>query len=1151
MNKKIVVILFLVLPLSLKAQVQTYAPWANSQQTLVKNSAGKKNYPITLKEISSAAQKHFNTIDINKKGSGFKPFKRWEYHWSNYLKEDGTIAPAADLWQAWKEKQALRKSNTAHTGDWASIGPYENSNTYNAQGFKQTGQGRINAIAVDPSNNKTYYVGTPAGGIWKSTDAGLNWTPLTDYLPQIGVSGIAIDPTDSNTIYIATGDDDADDSYAVGVWKSIDGGQTWNNTGALEGNPTSMNEIYIMPSTPTTVLVATSTGVHKTSDGGATWRKKLDGKIIDLKMKPNDEHVWYAITKERFYKSTNGGETFAEKAIAGLTNSSRMVMDVTKANADYVYLVSASNNHSSFNGVFKSTNAGESFTRTSETNDIFDSTQAWYDLALTVSDTNPDIVYVGVLDIWKSTNGGDRFSKINEWWNPNTPSYTHADIHFLRFIEGRFFAGTDGGIYVSDDEGVSFVDLTKNLAISQFYTISISQQREGVVAGGLQDNGGFAFTDKKWYNYHGGDGLESVVDVNNSEICYGFTQFGGALSVSEDGGKSQTYFVSAPSEETNANIGDSGGEWLTPLVTNSNGEIYAAYGSLYKLVGRQWQKVSTSSFGGDIDQLEIDPQNNNVILVSQNRTLYRSLDKGVTFTSIHTFSSKINAIEISNTNPEVVWVVIGSGVYKSENYKNEMPTFLDITNNLPSENKLTIKHHARSGNNTLYLGTNLGVYYTNDTLYEWKTFDNKLPNTQVRDLAINEEASIIYAATYGRGVFMSSIPSEPVGKDIKLVAIDAPSGTEISASTNIVPKITVKNMGTTEVTHVSITYTIDNGVAQNTDWTGSLPSNNELSISLPAEHFSVGHHTLNVTIATEGDVLSSNNSLSVSFLVNGFNNQPSVMNTFERGSEALLVENGVWEMGKPNKNTLETTGSKMYATKLTGNYPDGVKSYLYTKYYDLSQIEAPVLKFKMAFDIEKNWDYLLVEYSTNMGKDWSVLGTSSDANWYNSNASATPNLTVQLPGNQWTGYGNDPSLLGGTNATMHEYSYNLKSITSKATILFRFVFYADAHVGKEGVVIDDLFIGDSKEVLSKKEFELNDQLSIAPNPSQGVFHVTLGTVENAVDVVVFDVLGKKVFEQKNIQETSFPIDITGFSEGVYLLRIHSKDKVGIKKLLLR
>ena len=308
-------------------------------------------------------------------------------------------------------------------------------------------------------------------------------TPLTDYLPQIGVSGIAVHPTDPQTIYIATGDDDAGDSYSVGVFKSTDGGATWNNTGSLTGNPNSMNDIYIHPTDTETVLVATSSGVHKTTNGGTSWSRKLSGNIRDLKMRPNDPTVWYAASNNTFYKSSDSGESFQNIQIPALFNSQRIVMDVTPKDPDYVYFVSAGSN-SSFNGVWKSTNSGDSFTQTAETDDIFESTQAWYDLALTVSDKDVNKVYVGVLNIWSSTDGGDNFTKLNNWSSPDTESYTHADIHILRFIDGKFFAGTDGGIYVSTNHGTNFTDLTENLDISQFYKISVAQQNSGNIVGG-------------------------------------------------------------------------------------------------------------------------------------------------------------------------------------------------------------------------------------------------------------------------------------------------------------------------------------------------------------------------------------------------------------------------------------------------------------------------------------------------------------------------------------------------------------------------------------------------------------------------------------------------------------------------------------------
>ena len=317
-------------------------------------------------------------------------------------------------------------------------------------------------------------------------------------MPQIGVSGIAIHPTDPNTIYSATGDDDAGDSYAIGVMKTTDGGTTWNTTGNISAD--SMNEIYIDPSNNNNVIVATDTGVYKTINAGGSWSQKLTGNIIDLKMKPGNSTVWYAASSNTVYRSVNSGDSFNAVTIPGFANSTRIVLDVTPANSNYIYFVSSGNilkngaidKRNAFNGIYKSTNSGVTFAKTVETDDIFESTQAWYDLAFAVSDTNENTIYVGVLNIWKSIDGGNNFSKMNNWSSPYSDSYTHADIHFMRFIDGKFFAGTDGGVSVSTNHGAKFTDLTENLAISQFYKISVAQQNSGNIVGGLQDNGGYA-----------------------------------------------------------------------------------------------------------------------------------------------------------------------------------------------------------------------------------------------------------------------------------------------------------------------------------------------------------------------------------------------------------------------------------------------------------------------------------------------------------------------------------------------------------------------------------------------------------------------------------------------------------------------------------
>ncbi|OSY89050.1 hypothetical protein WH52_02820 [Tenacibaculum holothuriorum] len=1134
--KKIITISLLSLAFSLNAQVQKNAPWTNS------NNLQKKG-KTTFKDITKSAENYFKTIDKNKKGSGIKPFERWKYHWSFYTKPDGTLAPAEDLWSAWKQKKqmSLHQKNS-NTSNWVSKGPYTHTNTASWS----AGQGRVNVVAIDPSNQNTYYVGTPAGGIWKSTDAGLNWIPLTDNLPQIGVSGIAIHPTNSNIIYIATGDDDANDSYSVGVWKSIDGGSTWNNTGAIPGSPTDMSEIYINPNSTETVLVASSSGVHKTTNGGNTWVTKLNGDIEDIKMKPGDSSIWYATSNDTFYKSTDSGETFSAINIPTLTGSSRITMDVTPANSDYVYFVSAANDRS-FNGLFKSTDSGTTFTKTSETNNIFESSQAWFDLALTVSSKNANIVYVGVLNIWKSINGGDSFSKINEWNQPNSASYTHADIHFLRFINDKFFAGTDGGVYVSNDEGSTFTSLTDNLAIGQFYRISVSPQNSNNIVGGLQDNGGYAHSDNTWNNYHGADGMDCVIKPNSPNNYFGFIQYGGSLYETKDGGKTRASFVSAPAEETGPN--DSGGRWITPLVTDNDGVLYAGYKKLYKLLSNSWQAVTTSAFSGDISSIEIDPNNNNNIYVTVGTTLYKSIDRGITFNSIPLNTlSNINTFEVSNNDSNIGWLVLNNGVYKSTNLTSSSPTFTNITNNLPSESKTTIVHHLRSGNNTIYVGTTLGVYYTNDNLTEWKVFDTGLPNTMIRDLEVNEEDAQLYAATYGRGVFYTKIPEQLPNVDIKLESIENPTN-GISCSSNITPKLIVKNKGTQTISSLTINYKYNNQSTQTQNWNGNITSLNTVTIELPTATLELGSQSLEIEVTTPNDTYN-NNKRTINFNINKSSNTPTTINSFEGKNDVLLTDftsnsgaTKFWDVGPINKTLLQTpTGSKAYATSLSGNYPDKTTAYLYTNCYDLTKIANPVFKFNMGFDIEQDWDYLVVEYSKDQGKSWEILGTANDPNWYNS--SSTLN---NLPGKQWTGEGEDTNPQGGNNSTNREYSYDLNAFKNESNIVFRFKFLADDATNEEGVVIDDLVIAGT---LSNNDPTVLNAISIFPNPSDDIFNLRWTTGDN-LNIKVYDITGKQIFSKKDLNDSNYKLNMSNFAKGIYLLNMEMNGKSATKKLILK
>lgn len=1118
------IFLFLFISISTFGQVQSNAPWLNDI------NSENKSTELTIDDIKQRAENYFITIDTEKKGSGYKPYNRWLEHWSSYQTDNGTIMSASDFWKAWETKNSLeknQKSSNVMVSNWQSIGPY----SFVDVGSWSSGQGRVNVILVDPNNPNTYYIGAPAGGLWKSLDAGITWNSLTDELPQIGVSGIAIDPLDSNIIYITTGDDDAGDTFFIGVMKSIDGGITWQPTGYIpNGSSYTANEIYIDPTNSNKIWVATSNGLYLSSDYGASWNLKLSGNIRDFKLKPQDPNTIYAVTSSRFYKSTNGGDDFVMKTSGLPSNSSRLTIDISPAATERVYLLSAKTDNS-FQGIYISNDSGESFIKTLENEDIFNgSSQAWYDLALSVSDSNPDEMYVGVLNIWKSIDGGNNFYQVNNWSSDSEPAYTHADIHFLRFYDGLLFAGTDGGIYRSEDNANSFESLTTGLAIGQFYKISVSEKDANTIVGGLQDNGGFVRYNETWLNYYGADGMDAANSPLDKNTSYGFIQFGGQLYKSSSGISS--YVISAPSGES--------GNWVTPLVFDHLGNLYAGYSQLYKYENNSWMRSSNYNFGGNLENIEINPLNAEVIYVSKYIDLYKSTDGGQTFGLLpNSFQgSSISSIEVNHNNDSIIYVTTNGSsgqVYKSE---DAGVNWINITNNLPSEPKNIIKHQKYHQDNAIYVGTSLGVYYLDDTISEWQVFSTNLPNTHVTDLEISPLEEKITASTYGRGIWQSNIPLNLPDNDIAVVDIFK-TMTSLQCG-DFIPVISVKNNGKNTINDVSIDYSID-GQPYTLEWAGTIISNEIKEITLGTHVLKIGLHELTYNVSITADAYDDNNYGSLNLSVNKLSENPTIINSFEDEiNDQWLVEtvrnegNDLWEMGIPNTSLLNTvaSGTKAYITNPNGDYTDQTLSLLYTPCYDLTQILDPVLKFQMAFDIELDWDVLYIEYSTNNGSSWHVLGTADDPNWYNSNSTENA-LTI---GKQWT----------GTDTTLKEYSYNLSDFTNEPQINFRFHFESDQAVTGEGVLIDDFVI--AGEQLAIEDVNLNTA-KVFPNPATDL--VTISWNESYIgELKVFDITGRLLKTVPVNNKTQISISTEHFNNGLYLIQFSNDDHQLVKKLII-
>jgi hypothetical protein len=1153
--KKITILICCLLAFSfVQAQYTQDAPWMSDINVQARKGT---NNPVTFQEVVDAFNTYWETRDPNVKGSGYKPFKRWETHWKNFVKEDGTLPTQKELWDTYLETKSNGNSQRAMAdeSDWQPKGPFTHSNT----GSWSSGQGRVNVIVKDDAN--TYYAGAPAGGLWKTTDNGVTWETNTDNLPQIGVSGIAIDYNNPGTIYIATGDDDGGDSNSVGVMKSTDGGLTWETTGLNAGNtPGRMNDIYINPNDSNMLWVATNSGLFKTTDAGVTWASKLSGNVRDIKIKPGDTNIIYATTSAGggantlFHRSFDEGESFSavSSGLPAATTVSRMVIDVTAANPNVVYVLAADPGNG-FRGIYKSTNSGLSFSTVATVGtvgNIFESTQSWFDLAFAVSDTNENEIYTGVLNVWKGTvgtNGQATFVKLNNWNAPASSTYTHADIHFLRFFEGELLVGSDGGFYKSNNAGVSFSDVTAGMQISQFYRIAVSKQTSEKMVGGLQDNGGHAYNNNQWQNYYGADGMDTAINPNNPDIFYGFIQFGGTMYVSSSAGAGITGSVNSPAGEN--------GAWITPLTMSSSGVLYSGYRRLYKIEGQSqnWQPVS-EDFGSNLQIVEVDEINPNIIFVAtQSNVLRRSVDGGATYTVLSPTSNftpaipnfrSITSVEVNTTDNNIVYATTsgtGGEVYKST---DGGLNFTSISSGLPSVTKNMIKHQALHSKNPLFLGTSLGVYRYDDDTAAWELFNIGLPNVTVTDLEINVIDSKITAATYGRGIWQSEIPTELAPTDIRLLEVQGLSSL-IACNTDVNPEILVKNNGISTITSVDVIYTVD-GVDTNFTWTGSLASEATTLITIPTLTLGLGVHTFSATTTIANDTYDTNNSsLEQTILINDIG-VVNVVNTFDNATDDILVlDEGAstqyWQRGVPTGTLLNDSANptnQVYGTNLSGDHGNNIKSYLVTGCYDLTTMTDPELKFDMAFELEENWDIVYVEYSTDQGVNWSVLGTAADPNWYNSDRLPGADCT-NCPGAQWT----------GTAGALAEYRHSLTAFLTEASIMFRIVFHSDPAEVREGAIVNDLVVREN--ALSVEEFEADNNFVIFPNPSTGVFNIKTTTV-NKFNINVYDVTGKVILQQNNVRpdNNTYALDISEYASGVYFLNISTETSKVTKKIIL-
>ena len=766
--------------------------------------------------------------DPEEKGKGWKAFKRWEWHWKNrvVLPEGRFPLPTAleAEWARYQKTHALPENKVA--ANWNSLGPFTSESGYG-------GIGRINCVAFLPGNPDVLWAGAPAGGLWKSVNGGQTWTTNTDQLSVLGVSAIAIDPTNTNVMYIATGDGDAADTYSTGVLKSVDGGQSWTST-ALSFQVTQLMRIrhlLIQPGTPNTLLAATTTGVFISKNAGASWTETVDGNFYDIKYKPDDPTVAYAATRDRIYKSTNAGTTWT--LVKTIPTSGRLALAVTPANPNFLYALSSINNpndadaYAGYNGLYVSTDAGINYTLQSSSPNLLNGSasgsgkggQGWYDLCLAIDPLNANIVYVGGVNTWKSTNGGLTWTLKTHWTNGGGGgvAITHADKHCMAWQNNTtLFQGNDGGLYKTTNGGNTWTDLSNGLIISQMYTVGLSQSNNSILCG-LQDNGTKGLIGGVWDDVGGGDGMECFINPVTPTVMYRSTQRG-SLSRSINGGANWSGIT--PSGESGK------GAWITPFTIDPSTPttIYCAYKSVYKSInqGTNWTKIGSnilSDTNAVFTLLAIAPSNSNTIYAAVSKDIYRTTDGGTVWSKVTgnllLSSTNITWIAVSPKDPNTVYVTLGNYASGRKVFKSVTggSTWANISGTLPNLPANTIVFQKDS-KEALYVGMDVGVFYRDSAMTDWVPYNTGLPNVPVSDLEIRNSTGKLYAATYGRGLWAADVQTVTFAPTARFTATPssgtAPLTVQFTDQSDNTPTIWLWDFGNGQQStaqHPSFTYT--------------------------------------------------------------------------------------------------------------------------------------------------------------------------------------------------------------------------------------------------------------------------------------------------------------------------------------------------------
>ncbi|MBN1888310.1 MAG: hypothetical protein JW850_09980 [Thermoflexales bacterium] len=760
-------------------------------------------------------------------GGGYSARADWYWRQRAYPLDSIPVAANLKTFQRAKQMQEAQAASALSVAQsWQSLGPAPVQagliGLYGS-GERWTTEvsGRTKVIAFDPTNSNTIYIGTATGGVWKSTNGGTSWTPLTDNQASFSIFSIAIDPTNPNTLYAGTGE--ISGYYGTGILKSTDGGGSWSVLGQAEMAGMVVSSIVIDPSSPQTVYAATAhplqylgqsapfPAVFKSTDGGATWTKLIGCTQMcygfsDLVMSQRagaQQTLYAAYAGGGVYQTTNGGGTWAPLSGFPDRGYSRIELGIGRV-GDFDVLYAGLAARVNVNGQIKpwgillrSGDSGASWTQLQNAPN-YCSSQCEYDNIITVHPTDPNTVYIGgsfvaqadrwAGVVWKSVDGGANWADMTP--GTSVAQMVHPDMHAIALDPGNansVWVGCDGGLFSSSDGGANWTSRNSGLATLQFVNIGVHPTNSNIAFGGLQDNAKARYNSGTWTGLDTGDGGYSEIDPFDPTYWYStrYSMQGMVVQFQRNNTPADRVTLASWVQLSNGIDVNDRMQFYVPFTLDPStpGVIYLGTHRLYRTAnrGESWTAISGDLTGGETQNSA--PSITAIgVAKSDPATIYVGTSDGkvqVTHNQGNSWGDitkaplpnrQVSDFAIDPQSSAIAYVAFNGYDTHTQGAPGHVfktssggTTWTNASGNLPDVPVLSIVLDPEQSGH-IYVGTDLGVFRSTDGGASWAAYNTGLPNVPVYDLEYvkySDSDRKLWAGTYGRGMYRLDLTAGP------------------------------------------------------------------------------------------------------------------------------------------------------------------------------------------------------------------------------------------------------------------------------------------------------------------------------------------------------------------------------------------------------